>query len=132
MEVIQLVLPVAVAVAAVVGAIIAAWRMIPHRPGAEAPTARLDAIEEAVEAVRMSVLDLGDKYEVTIRRNNVRVGRLRRKVARLQGDDVDEDQDDADEMPATPASPANPIPGPMTKVQMWAAYNANHPNGGGR
>lgn len=130
MEVIQLVLVASVAVAGVTGAIIAAWRMIPFRGSSEGPTAQLGELEEAVEAIRLSVIELADKYEVTIRRNNVRVGRLRRKVARLQGDDVDEDPDvePAPELPATPASPATPAP--LTKAQMFAHYNATHPNGG--
>jgi len=129
MEVIQLALVASVAVAGVVGAIIAAWRMIPYFGSAELPTARLDEIEAGIEANRMSVIDLADKYEVSIRRNNVRVGRLRRKVARLQGDDVDEDPDEIDELPATPAPAAPAIAAPLTKAEMWAHYRATHPNG---
>ena len=130
MEVIQLALVASVAVAGVTAAIIAAWRMIPHRGIAEGDPARSQELEEAVEAIRLSVIDLADKYEVTIRRNNVRVGRLRRKVARLQGDDEEDDQDiePASDLPVVQPSPC--APAPLSKAQMFAHHAANQPNGG--
>ena len=131
MEVFQLALAVSLAVAGVVGAIIAAWRMIPFRGSPEGPTARLDALEEAVDGIRMSVIELADKYEITIRRNNVRVGRLRRKVARLQGDDVDEDEEVEPALTAAEGPPAAVNAPPLTKAQMFAHWHATHPNGGG-
>jgi len=129
-EILPLVLVASVAVAGVTGAIIAAWRMIPFRAIPEGDPARSQDLEEAVEAIRLSVIELADKYEVTIRRNNVRVGRLRRKVARLQGDEEDEDPDvePAPEVPAIAATPATPAT--MTKAQMFQHWNATHPNGG--
>lgn len=131
-EVFQLALAVSVAVAGVTGAIIAAWRMIPFRGSPEGPTARLDELEEAVEAGRLSVIELADKYEVTIRRNNVRVGRLRRKVARLQGDEDDDDPDiePAPELPSVQPSPCTPAP--LTKLQMHQSWAAQQANGGAR
>jgi len=127
MEVVQLVLLASVAVAGVTSAIIAAWRLIPRPLSSEQPHGRFDELEEAVEAIRLSVIELADKYEVTIRRNNVRVGRLRRKVARLQGDEEDEDQDiePAPELPSVQPSPCTPAK--LTKAEMFAHYAATHP-----
>jgi len=125
---IQLVLLAFLAPTAVAAAIIAAWRMIPYGNRSTYPTARLEELEEAVEAIRLSNIELADKYEITIRRNNVRVGRLRRKVAKLRDDDVDQDDDD-DETTAQEAPPVGPVAqvpaGPLTKAQMWQTYLAN-------
>ena len=130
LEIFQLALVASVAVAGVTGAIIAAWRMIPFRNSPEGPTAQLGELEEAVEAIRLSVIDLADKYEITIRRNNVRVGRLRRKVARLQGDDEEDDPDvePAPDLPLPVVAPA--APAPLTKAQRFLQYNAALANGG--
>ena len=129
-EILPLVLGAAFAVAGVTGAIIAAWRMIPFRASPEGDPARFQDLEEAVEAIRLSVIEPADKYEITIRRNRVRVGRLRKKVARLQGDDVDEDEDvePAPELPLPVAAPC--AAAPLSKAQMFAHHNANQPNGG--
>lgn len=132
-EVIQLVLGASVAVSVAAGAIIAAWRMIPYGARSTYPTARLDDIEEAVEAIRLSFVELADKYEITIRRNNVRVGRLRAKVAKLRDDDFDEDEDEgAPEAPAQAAS-VQLLPGPAqppSKAEMWTAYLKTNAQGG--
>jgi len=130
LEVIQLALVVTVGLSVATGAIIAAWRMIPHRASAEVPTARLEAVEDALDGLRLSLVDLGDKYEITIRRNATRVGKLRRKVSRLQGEDEDEDED------VEPA-PALPLPTPppcaaasLSKVELYARARAATANGG--
>jgi len=133
-EVIQLALLASLAVSVVTGAIIAAWRMIPYGSRSAYPTARLDDLEEAVEAIRLSNIELADKYEITIRRNNVRVGRLRRKVAKLR-DDGDEDDSDDEEMPAqeAPVATLEPVqpPASLTKAQMWQQYHASQTQNGG-
>ena len=125
-EVIQLVLGASVAVSVAAGAIIAAWRMIPFGTKSNHPTARLESLEEAVEAIRLSNIELADKYEITIRRNNVRVGRLRRKVAKLKDDDYDDgdDVDPNDVVEAVPAHLAQPVPAPpLSKAELFAAWN---------
>lgn len=124
LEILSIGLVASLAVAGVTGAIIASWRMIPHRPGADVPTARLEAVEEAVDGLRLSLIDLADKYEIMTKRNATRVGKLRRKVRRLEGEDPDEDEDvePAPELPLPTAVPC--APAPMTKLQMhqqWAA-----------
>jgi len=110
-----------------VGAIIAAWRMIPRLAGTTTPHARLNEIEEAVEAIRLAQLELADRYELTVKRNATRVGRLRSKVAKLQDEDYEEDDDagdDAGQAPAVPVSSLPDPPVPQTKAEMWAQYNA--------
>lgn len=128
-EVIQLALVATLAVSVAAGAIIAAWRMIPYGSSGEVPTARLETVEDALDGLRLSLVDLADKYEITIRRNATRVGKLRRKVARLQGDDEDEDEDVEPVQPeirpvASPCAAA-----PLTKAQMFAQYNATQATG---
>lgn len=134
-EVIHLALVAALAVSVVTGAIIAAWRMIPYGTRSAYPTARLEDLEEAVEAIRLSNIELADKYEITIRRNNVRVGRLRRKVAKLRDDDDVDDGDD-DETPAREAPPVVPVAqapaGPLTKAEMWQQYLASQQTEGSK
>ncbi|HDZ44421.1 MAG TPA: hypothetical protein ENH80_10825 [Phycisphaerae bacterium] len=132
-QVIQLVLGASVAVSVAAGAIIAAWRMIPTKNSPTTSLTRLESLEDAVEAIRLSNIDLADKYEITIRRNNVRVGRLRAKVARLKDEEADVDDDDGDDQPvsAPPAIPLHPAPAePLTKAQMWQQYNASQPQKG--
>ena len=124
LEILSIGLVASLAAAGVTGAIIAAWRMIPHRPGAGVPTARLESLEAGLEALRLSLAEIADHYEITTKRNATRVGKLRRKVARLQGDDEDDDQDiePAPELPLPTAVPC--APAPLTKLQMhqsWAA-----------
>lgn len=125
-EILPLVLGASLAVSVAAGAIIAAWRMIPTKNSPTVALARLESLEEAVEAIRLSNIELADKYEITIRRNNVRVGRLRRKVAKLKDEDIDDD-DDADDDARAEAVPEVSLPvapGPsLNKAQMWAAYN---------
>ena len=119
-----LVLLVAGAVAGVIVAILAAWRMIPHRAGPNVNVARLESVEDAIDALRLSLIEIADKYEITVRRNHTRVGKLRSKVARLQGEDEDEDED----VGPAPAAPMAPVPQHVpTKAEMWAVYNAGRP-----
>jgi hypothetical protein len=132
-EILPLVLGASLAVSVAAGAIIAAWRMIPTKHSPTVALARLESLEEAVEAIRLSNIELADKYEITIRRNNVRVGRLRRKVAKLKDEDIDDDEDIEDGPPAEapPAVPILPVSaGPMTKAQMWQGYNDYIAKGG--
>lgn len=129
-ELFPLVLATVVAVSIASAAIIAAWRMIPYRGGPNIDLARLDSLEDGIEAQRLALVDLGDRYEITIRRNATRVGKLRTKVRRLEGDDDDEHEDEdlvaGDVVPViAPASPAT-----QTKAQMWAAYNQAQRSGG--
>ena len=122
-EVIQLVLPAALAVSVAAGAIIAAWRLIPTKHSPTVALARLESLEEAVEAIRLSNIELTDKYEITIRRNNVRVGRLRSKLTKLRGEDDDDFEDEPQEAHPEPASPSPGLPAPaarMSKAEMWA------------
>jgi len=123
-ETVQLALLVSGSVAVIAGAIIAAWRLIPHRTTAAVPLDRLQTLEDAVEAVRLVQIDFADKWETTVRRNNTRVGRLRRKLAHERGEDEDEDDevDDAPQLPM-PGPVADPHPRGADKVELWAAFN---------
>jgi len=127
LEILSIGLVAALAVAGVTGAIIAAWRMIPHQPGAEGSTARLEGLEAGLEALRLSLAEIADHYELTTKRNATRVGKLRRKVARLQGDEEEEDSEvePAPELPLPVAVPC--APAAMTKLDMhraWAVQQA--------
>lgn len=132
-EILPLVLGASLAVSVAAGAIIAAWRLIPTKHSPTVALARLESLEEAVEAIRLSNIELADKYEITIRRNNVRVGRLRRKVAKLKDEDIEDDDDDADDArPEAPPVVQLPVApgGPLTKAQMWQNYNEFVAKGG--
>lgn len=129
LEILSIGLVASLGVAGVTGAIIAALRMIPHRAGAEVPTARLEGVEAGLDALRLSLAEIADHYELTTKRNATRVGKLRRKVARLQGDDEEEDPDvePAPELPLPAAVPC--APAPLTKLEMHQRWNAQQAKG---
>lgn len=122
-EIVQLGLLVSAGVSVIAGAIIAAWRLIPVKELGNVPQQRLSDLEEVVEALRLAQIDFADKWETTVRRNNTRVGRLRRKLAKERGDDEDDDEDD--EVPAEAVLPFQPPAAPAAsgKAALWDAYN---------
>ena len=113
---IQLVAAAAIGVSIICGAVVAALRLIPHPPVPDS----VKALRTEVSDLQLQFLDFADRYELNVTRGNAKVGKLRAKLARAEGDDLEEDEEYPEQLEAgIPAAPA----GPRSKVELWNDYN---------
>lgn len=114
-SIIVLVIAAAAGACMVLGAAVAAFRLIPRPPTPE----NVKALRGDVVDLQRQFLDFQDKYELSVTRNTAKVGKLRRKVARLQDEEYDGD-DDLDAPTHAPAVPAAQPARPLSKAELFA------------
>lgn len=115
---IPLVLAVTIGALIVIGGAVAALRLIP----VPATPDNIRAVRAELSDLQVQFLDFADRYELSVARNAAKVGKLRRKLAHAEGDELVEE----DEVEPNPAPPPPTTPGvvQMSKADLWNRANA--------
>lgn len=94
---------------------VAAWRLIP-RP---APTAGEQEAHQRIDDLERAMVDFAERHETLLRSSRATIGKLRRKVRKLEDDEGDDD----DEVDAAEDPGAHNVVGlpdrPLTKADLY-------------
>lgn len=112
--IVQLVFAVTIGVLIAAGGVITALRLIPRPPVPDS----VKTLRTELSDLQLQFLDFADRYELAVTRNNAKIGKLRAKLARAEGDDLEEEEE-YDE-PSAQSAPVAEATG--RKGALWAAY----------